>query len=306
MKAGTDTEQTERTFVDFHVTVRGASHLRKGTVCQDFSRSAVFGDAAAAAVADGHGDVRYFRSAAGSRFAAEAAMKAMKEFVRRESAESLRGGTEEKFSQLKKNIILNWNRRVAAHYEKHPFLEAELEPLSEHRRGLLRSGKLIETAYGTTLIAAVIAPGYWFGLQIGDGDCFALSADGEETAVPKEEGLVGNVTTSLCEPDAFYRFHHVFGYEVPAAVVMSTDGVRNSFSNGLHFRNFMGRVASEFAGAQKEKTELDLKEFLAEMTKRGSGDDLSVAGIVASSLVRSGSEPALYFPEGGGHGQGRC
>lgn len=273
-----------RTLVDFHVTVRGASHLRKGTACQDFSRSAGFGGAAAAAVADGHGDIRYFRSAAGSRFAVEAAMKAMKEFVRRECAESLCCSTEEKFCQLKKNIILNWNRRVAAHYASHPFLAEELAPLSEHRRALLKSGKLVETAYGTTLIAAVVGPDYWFGLQIGDGDCFAVLPDGGEVSVPKEEGLVCNITTSLCEADAFFRFHHMFRPEVPAAVVMSTDGVRNSFSTGTHYRKFMEQVVSEFAlGRDKAGTEADLREFLAEMTERGSGDDLSIAGITAKN-----------------------
>lgn len=285
MKAGNEPERPACAPVGFHVTVRGASHFRKGAACQDYSRSAVFGDAAAAAVADGHGDARYFRSAAGSRFAAEAAMKAVKEFVRRESAESLCGGAEEKLRQLEKNIILNWNRRVAAHYGKHPFLETELEPLSERRRSLLQSGGLVETAYGTTLIAAAAAPGYWFGLQIGDGDCFAVSPDGEETPVPKDGGLAGNVTTSLCEPDAFYRFHHVFRPEAPAAVVLSTDGVRNSFSSGEHYRSFMERVVSEFSGGRKEETESDLREFLAEMTERGSGDDLSVAGIVAGKAV---------------------
>ena len=280
MKAGIDSERPKGAFIDFHVTVRGASHIRKGTACQDYSRSVRFENSAAAAVADGHGDIRYFRSALGSRFAAEAALKAVKEFVKREKRENLGENTEEKFGQLQKNIILNWNRRVAGHFAAHPFLEEELAPLSEHRRNLLRSGELVETAYGTTLIAAAVTPAYWFGIQIGDGDCFVVSGKGEETFVPKEDGLVGNVTTSLCEPDAFYRFHHIFREGMPAAVVMSTDGVKNSFSAGAHYRNFMEKIVLEFSEGRYSETETSLREFLSEMTEKGSGDDLSVAGVI--------------------------
>lgn len=281
MKDGINFGETVHPLVNFHVTVRGAAHIRKKTACQDFSRSIKFGGSAAAAVADGHGDIRYFRSALGSRFAAEAALKAIKEFVKREDSESLDSGAAQKFGQLKKNIILNWNKRVAAHYGTHPFLEKELEPLSEHRRSMLQNGEQVETAYGTTLIAAAMTPTYWFGLQIGDGNCFALSDGGTETSVPREDGLVGNITTSLCEPDAFYKFHHVFQTGMPSAVVMSTDGVRNSFSSETHYRNFMGKIVSEFSGGWNEETVTNLRDFLSEMTERGSGDDLSVAGIVA-------------------------
>ncbi len=279
MKVGTDPEVTARQLAAFDVTVRGAAHIRKETGCQDYSRSVLFGTSAAAAVADGHGDIRYFRSALGSRFAAEAALKAVREFVKREDAESISARAEEKFGQLKKNIILNWNRRVAAHYDSHPFLEKELEPLSEHRRSLLQSGQMVESAYGTTLIAAAVTQNYWFGLQIGDGDCLTFLEDGTEINVPKAEGLIGNITTSLCEPDAFYSFHHAFGEGMPSAVILSTDGVRNSFSGEAHFRSFMGKVASEFSESRKKETEASLREFLSEMTERGSGDDLSVAGI---------------------------
>lgn len=292
MKAGTDFSETTCGFADFHVTVRGAAHRQKGTGCQDFSCSACFGDCAAAVVADGHGDVRYFRSAFGAHFAAVAALGAVRTFLKREGPDDISGDTQAKFVQLKKNIILNWNRKVAAHYASHPFTEEELSPLSEHRRKLLQDGKLVETAYGTTLIAAAATPSFWFGLQIGDGDCFGISGD-QKLFVPKEDGLIGNLTTSLCEPDAYYKFHHVFRREKPSAVVLSTDGVRNSFSSGAYYENFMGRVADEFSVGAKKRTQTALSEFLSEMTGRGSGDDLSVAGIATVGISES---PVLGVP----------
>lgn len=280
MKAGTDLSEMPRAFADFHVTVRGAAHRKKGTGCQDFSCSSCFGSCAVAAVADGHGDIRYFRSAFGARFAALAALGAVRTFLKREGPDDISGDAEAKFVQLKKNIILNWNRKVAAHYASHPFTEEELSPLSAHRREQLRNGKLVETAYGTTLIAAAVTPSFWLGLQIGDGDCFGVSGD-QKIFVPKEDGLIGNLTTSLCEPDAYYKFHHIFRREKPSVVVLSTDGVRNSFSSGAYYENFMNRVAGEFSVGAKKRTQTALGEFLSEMTKRGSGDDLSVAGIAA-------------------------
>lgn len=280
MKAGTDSSEQPRTFVDFHVTVCGAAHKRKQAACQDFSCSDSFEGSSAAAVADGHGNHRYFRSGIGSRFAAVAALAAIREFLKREGPGDISGDTEAKLMQLKKNIILSWNRKVAAHYASHPFLEEELASLSERRREFLQNGELVETAYGTTLIAAAVTPDYWFGLQIGDGDCFGISG-GSKIFVPRESGLVGNVTTSLCEPDAYYKFHHVFQREIPDAVVMSTDGVRNSFASGEHYEKFMERVACEVTAGGKKDTEAVLGEFLSEMTERGSGDDLSVAGIAA-------------------------
>jgi hypothetical protein len=283
MKAGTDFDMPAHCLVDFHVTVQGASHKRKQQVCQDFSCSTHFGNCAAAAVADGHGDKRYFRSDVGSQFAASAAINAVREFVKREGRGFESCDAEEKLGQLKKNIILSWNRKVAAHYASHPFMEEELSSLSEHRRELLRCGQLVETAYGTTLIVAAVTPYYWFGLQIGDGDCFAV-CEGEKVFVPKEKGLVGNLTTSLCEPDAYFKFHHIFRPQPPSAVVLTTDGVRNSFSSGEYFADFMDQVIRQFSAGRKKKTSAELKSFLADMSERGSGDDLSVAGITDTNF----------------------
>lgn len=102
--------------------------------------------------------------------------------------------------------------------------------------------------------------------------------------MPKEEGLIGNITTSLCEPDAYYKFHHIFGLEKPSAVVMTTDGVRNSFASREYYTDFMDQVIRQFSAGRKKKTSAELKSFLADMSERGSGDDLSVAGITETSF----------------------
>lgn len=272
-------------FLNFHVTVQGASHIRKGIVCQDDSKSTCFGNACAAAVADGHGDIRYFRSNVGSHFAVEAALKAIKEFVNRENSNGTSKDSEEKLNQLKKNIILNWNNKVSRHFNSHPFTAEELAPLSESRKSNLMSGKFIESAYGTTLIAAAMTPDYWFGMQIGDGDCCAFHPDGTIDFVPIEPGLVGNITTSLCEPDAIFKFHHIFQRGTPAAIVMSTDGVKNSFTSSENYHKFLHKIITAFSTEQYNATKANLQDFMAEMTARGSGDDLSVSGMIDQGKI---------------------
>lgn len=57
-------------YQSFHFTSIGASHIKKGTVCQDFSASVETEKYKLAVVSDGHGGADYFRSDRGSRFAA--------------------------------------------------------------------------------------------------------------------------------------------------------------------------------------------------------------------------------------------
>ena len=63
-------------------------------------------------------------------------------------------------------------------------------------------------------------------------------------------------------------------------MLLSTDGVKNSFNTGENYRNFMDKVALEFSAGSQSETEDSLRDFLAEMTEKGSGDDLSIAGVV--------------------------
>lgn len=76
-------------YQSFHFTSIGASHIKKGTVCQDFSASVETEKYKLAAVSDGHGGADYFRSDRGSRFAAEAFCACVREaFYGAESGEA--------------------------------------------------------------------------------------------------------------------------------------------------------------------------------------------------------------------------
>lgn len=272
-------------YIDFAITVQGASHIRKKKTCQDYSASCCNERFAIIAVADGHGDDRYFRSALGSQFAVEAAIESIREFIDCEESDRFSSKPEktqnEVLKQLEKSIIAGWNKKVKEHISTNPFLEEEPIPLSENRRENYRNGRFTETIYGTTLLVAVVTDRYSFGMQIGDGDSTIGFDDGTYDTIPKDESLIANITTSLCQENAIEKFHEkVFIDKKPVFIAISTDGVLNSFKTEDHYRNFIKRVVNTFTVDDFETTKGFLEEYMHKITRDGSGDDLSVAGII--------------------------
>jgi len=75
---------------DFHGisgSRRGRSHIDSGTVCQDSTARYESEELAIAAVSDGHGGSKHFRSDVGSKAAAECAVTIIREFVESEGFE---------------------------------------------------------------------------------------------------------------------------------------------------------------------------------------------------------------------------
>ena len=70
-------------FSGFAVSVKGASHEKSGLPCQDSARVYVRDGLAVAAVSDGHGSEKHFRSASGSEMAARIAIRSMTAFCER-------------------------------------------------------------------------------------------------------------------------------------------------------------------------------------------------------------------------------
>ena len=248
------------------LSVQGASHLRKNSVCQDSSRFVCAEGYAIAAVSDGHGSQNHFRSDIGSKLAVNVAIESVKDFLQHPSAH------EKHLKQLAKNILLKWNNAVREHYNSNP-------PTGEHNYD---PGK-IEVIYGATLLAAAATKNYWFAIQIGDGNCVSYYADGRfEHNVPEDNRLIYNMTTSLCDADAIDSFRHYYSEEKPAAIFLTTDGVLNSFdaSGGQsYFHKFLEKIMNSLQQYKPHEVEEELRSYLPELSKKGSGDDVSVAVI---------------------------
>ena len=271
-------------------SVRGVAHEERDRPCQDYSCFEAEDGFAAVAAADGHGGDKYARSHVGASFAARAAVKLVMTFLRRYKDE-LRRNPERHLAHLESQVVMAWRYNIQAHFDKHPLTEAEKAQL--RNCGAADDG-FSATLYGTTLLYGALTDDCAFVSQIGDGRCVALDAEGNPIfPVPEDERLGFSVTTSLCGSGAAEDFRRRFVADPPwQAIILCTDGVADSYdAAGL------GRFAATLVEghiADPEGTEGQLREWLPELSRRGSRDDMTVACIHRRpSRARDGERPGI-------------
>lgn len=287
----TDSNQNQIEWRIIGETVPGASHLRTGIPNQDSivqmresGRSAPL----ILSIADGHGSPKCFRSDFGSQFAVKKAAQIVGEFLderrgRFDSAEIESKGKD----YLAKEFVKKWRKTVEYHLKNNPFTEDEFVKLEEKSGAGAR--KLIEEnpllAYGTTSLTVALEEDFALYMQLGDGDILNVSATGEVTKpLPADARLLANETTSMCLKDAEkdFRFfvQKISAAESPALILLSTDGYLNSFADEAGFfqagTDILNMLASD--DGYKAVSE-NLKSWLEEATRMGSGDDCTV-GII--------------------------
>ena len=255
----------------------GASHCKTGKECQDASLAFHGYDYAAAIVCDGHGGDKHFRSGVGARLAVEAGRDAIQQFVS-EKRRFRQNISEEEISHLGKSIILSWRMKVAGHICENPFSVAEQKilspniPFDQERNGL--------TAYGTTFLAAILCREYLCLLQLGDGDIRVFSEKGCIVPMPPDNRLQFGATTSLCDLDAYANLRtRAINIKGIKGCWLSSDGIKNSFCDEKDFIAFIRMVKKEYREKNFLVFSKEIKDFLPALTKRGSGDDLSIAYI---------------------------
>lgn len=275
------------TVYDFAFSEQGYNHIKSDKVCQDSSGHYSDNSMAVVVVADGHGSDNYPRTDRGSSFAVEATITAIKEFVKtvEDSAIDISEDSDSYLEQLAKNILANWYAAVDADLEKYPFSEEELSKVSDKYKKKYISGQRLEKAYGTTLIAACQTKNYWFGIQIGDGKCVCISQDGSMyEPIPWDEDCQANITTSICDSEAIEEFRYCFMKESPVATLMGTDGIDDSYANFEEMYVLYRSILAIFAEHGCETGKNEIQAFLPGLSRKGSGDDVSIAGIVSTTL----------------------
>ena len=278
---------------------QGASHKLKGIVCQDaaYARYKRGDRYAIAVVSDGHGSNRYFRSDRGSKFAVEASSEAVNEFMKcfknnetgQAQTEQLFREPEKFMRQLETHILFLWREKVKKDFYTSGarFTEDELKQVEGEVRKNYESDpeSCFFKAYGATLIVAVVYPGhFWFGIQIGDGKCVASQADGIFfQPIPWDEKCFLNVTTSLCDAKAVENFRHCFHFHsFPTAIFVASDGVDDSFANETDMYGFYQEIEETFQGKDYKQALQEINAFLPVLSEKGSGDDISVSGIISN------------------------
>jgi len=240
-------------------TVRGASHQVDGRPNQD-AIAVARAPVPVVAVADGHGSLDCVRSDVGSAIAVAVAVETLPAFLGAAlDDEPLRAA-------LADRIVGTWTERVRAHFAANPFTDAE--------RDVVLEDPLL--AYGATLIAIAVDEAAMLGLQIGDGDL--LLRDGRTQRVfARDPRFVMNETTSLCLPDARAEVRTVRRPVGPGALLIAaTDGYANSFVSDPDFIQIADDYAAMIEENGFEGVLERLPTILAETTRDGSGDDITV------------------------------
>lgn len=278
-----------------HACVRGSSHVRSGLPNQDAVQCVVSSPGmAVVAVSDGHGGARHFRSQIGSSLAVSTAVSVLEAFLPRyATAEAVLSLSPADIEELERSLVETWSDSVMSDLAHQPLTEEELgrfSPEDAELRASVEESPIL--AYGATLLVAAATDYLLFFLQLGDGEILSVSADGEtERPLPPDDRLVGNQTTSLCQPEAWKEFRSawVTAPNLPALVLISTDGYANSFRSDEDFLKIGNDYLEILRGQGISALAEDLPEILQEATQQGSGDDITLA--ILQGDLRRGTEP---------------
>ncbi len=273
--------------IDFAFSAQGFNHIKEQKVCQD--ASSCFSDAAMdiIAVADGHGSNDYPRTDKGAHFAVESAISSTRQFVDVLFADGIdiSADANQRLEQLAKNILSQWYSLVEKDAQDNPFSEEELSKVSEKYKKRYLSGQVPQKAYGTTLIMACVTKQFWFGLQIGDGKCVVLDSQCDTVEpIPWDESCQANITTSICDSDAISEFRYYFSRDLPLAIFMGSDGIDDSYSSPEEYQSLYRSIVLLFAESNEAKARNEVREYLPSLSRKGSGDDVSIAGILTPAV----------------------
>ena len=295
----------------------GASHLRDSKPLQDSAKVLLKKGYSIFSVADGHGGEKYFRSQYGSQIAvmiAEKEFSALLQKIAQLSGEKSQINWDLTISNLERNIVAKWKRAVKNHFKKMPLTETEkdlckslniplekfdyingkkeVDTLSDAQK-LESPENTIEKLYGTTLISCLYIPellltkenkcSLWIALQIGDGMCLAKKQTGEIfSPIPEDKRLGFGVTTSLCSSNAANEFRHAYGFCKLQYICACSDGVQDSYTpDGL--KSFTNDIYENIKTYGVEREQQELEDFFPRLSEKGSGDDVSLAGVFLSN-----------------------
>jgi len=284
----------------FNITVRGERHVQENKVCQDYSVCTVDDDVAIAVVCDGHGSSAHFRSDAGARFAAEATVECVRQFVESTDVAQLATAdvrvlaassqakdspdemaVREAFQPLLARIVCSWLERIKVDVEQHPFTAEEMAPIPEEYRHLYTDGYSTDGAYGTTLLAYVQCRDCWFSFQVGDGIIMFFNGDDCELPIADDPVCRDNLTTSLCDHSVLEEFRLTVGTRetMPSCAFACTDGLQKCFRGDQALADYLYKVSQILNVGGKSALGDRLASLLPTFSKITSGDDISLACI---------------------------
>ncbi len=257
----------------FGCSVQGASHIREGKHCQDFFE--IYSESIdddnkiiIMAVADGHGNEKYDLSKYGAEFAVKAAIEELKLIYH-----FSRGSK----SQILKTFKLDFPTSILKRWREAIISDIKIRE-EEFYKTNSNNLKQIYKRYGTTLMTALIAPEGIFMAQLGDGDMLLVeSNERTEFPIPTSEELIANETYSMTSADStrLWKFQ-MYSAAQPVLVMLSTDGLSNSFEDDSSFAKFGISLLRNINQFGIEKVAKEVPGFLNRASRNGSGDDITL------------------------------
>jgi len=271
---------------------RGAAHRAAGLPNQDAVEVRPLGGGMVAAVADGHGHSRHFRSARGARLAVSIACQATADLAARPGG--LPTAPEDLRRHLVPDIVTRWRDGVHRDVAAEPFTGAE---------DAVRRRDDVTIPYGTTLLVAIGMGERLLLAQIGDGDIVCIRPDGSALlAVPGDPLLDGRHTTSLCSPRAGDSFR-VAAVDLTGTAVLGALLATDGYGNAQVAQVWESVVTAELAGPITTRPLSWMASQLQAQAGQcasvdGSADDTTLALLVAPAAAQDG--PAAPVPPAGG------
>lgn len=268
-------------FDGISVIVKGSSHME--TECQDFASVDITNENyAIAAVADGHGSKKHFRSSKGSQYAVQSAIETIQEYMKDEDKflKKYNENSDYLLKRMKKMIITKWTELIEKDVQDNPITHEEID---KFLNGIYKEDK-IESIYGTTLLVGFMSRECNYVLMIGDGGIVIINNNGEANILTNDSDTIANYTTSMSSSDAINDFKHYVIDEQPFSIMLSTDGLTKTFSSDDDFVNYNQIIAMEICKIDGECTKKDdirerLERVFDKRSKQGSEDDISLAVI---------------------------
>lgn len=282
-------------YYSFARTSIGFSHISSQKPCQDYSLQFQNDVASVIVVSDGHGSSNFTRSDRGSKFACEVTIEAVNKFLQDLNLNKLENDffRDDVVTQLCKYILLQWNNRVDEDASNCPFTEEEIEKVADKYKTRYLNGDAVEHAYGCTLIFVIVTRDFCLAVRNGDGQCVTVGCDGGfATPIPWNDNCEFNVTTSLCDYEAIENFRYYYSTNLPAAVFIGSDGVDDSYTSVEELYNLYRYICLKALNDGVDKVEDYVEKLLPEITKRGSTDDVSIAGLI-NPPVLEGAQTAM-------------
>jgi hypothetical protein len=240
-----------------------------------------------AAVADGHGHHRHFRSARGAGLAVSVACQAARDLAARPGGLP---GPREAAGELRRvlvpAIVARWRDEVRRDVAAEPFTGAEEAVRRDDHEWI---------PYGTTLLLAIGMGERLLLAQIGDGDIVCVRPDGTALpAVPGDPLLDGRHTTSLCSPGADDSFR-VAAVDLSGTAVLGALLATDGYSNAQVAQVWESVVSAELAGLITARPPSGLASQLPVWAAQcasvdGSADDTTLAVLLAPAAAKAAPE----------------